>query len=188
MPYEKVEEIRRQGCEMGFQYWLHSSVFTWQWWLLVILVFVPWIIWWILADKKRLLEISLYGTLIAIICIFLDVAGQNLMLWGYPKQILYFVVEPILPIDLCILPVEHLLIYQYFRRWTWFLVILIVAALVNSFIAEPIFVWAGIYKMYSWEYVYSTPIYIAKGIVARLVVQWVMQYQTRQHSYGRSRV
>lgn len=167
-----------------YQYWLQHSLFTWQWWVMMGLIVLCSGIFWLLVNKQHLLQIVFYGSLISIICIILDVAGTNLGWWTYPQQLVWFYLPPIIPLDLCILPIEHMLVYQYFPKWRGFVLTLVVVGLVNAFIAEPLYVWAGLYKLYSWWYVYSVPIYIIKGVVAKLAVQQMMKYERRMRMAG----
>jgi hypothetical protein len=179
--FEAVEKIRRQLSENAHQYWINDNLFTWQWWLLIILSIVPWFIWWKFVDKEKLIEIALYGAFISMIASVLDVIGTNTVLWGYPHQPLWFLIPPLLPIDLTIMPVEHMLIYQYFPRWKGFVLTLLIVAVVSALMIEPLFNWAGIYILYSWKYVYSIPIYIAIAVVAKVIIQKLLQYQKPSH-------
>lgn len=173
--YPYLELARRQFNEASFQYWLHQNLFTWQWWLLIAMTVAPWFVWWHWVDKSRLSEVITYGLFIGTVCTMLDLTGTNLVLWGYPYQLLWFIIPPIIPIDLCILPVEHMLLYQYFPRWKTYLLALIVLSAFNAFIAEPLFVRGDMYDLYHWKYIYSFPIYILKS----LPIRWLMQKITQ---------
>ena len=174
--FEDVQNVRRQLLEVSRQYWTSHTVFTWQWWLLIALSLLPWFIWWKFVDKKRVIELSLYGAMIAMISVLLDTIGTNAMFWGYPRQPLWFIYF-LWPADFSILPVGHMLVYQYFSKWKTFILAEIAFAVVASFLIEPLFSWSGMYILYSWKYIYSTPLYVLKAIIARLVVQRLLQVQ-----------
>jgi hypothetical protein len=46
-------------------------------------------------------------------------------------------------------------------------------SLIFAFIAEPITVWLGIYRLDNWSYIYSLPIYIIKAVLIKALVQKV---------------
>lgn len=167
--WKKLIEVRTQLRDINLEHWLHNNVFTLTWWLSLIIVILVFFLWWKLADKTRLLEITAYGLMVAITAIILDITGTGLILWGYPNMLLPFV-PPLFAADLSILPVAYMLIYQYFSDWKPFAVAALVLALFLSFIVEPIAVWLEAYEMNNWKHIYSFPIYI----VLALSLKWVM--------------
>ncbi|MFP7173882.1 hypothetical protein [Priestia filamentosa] len=50
--YEEVQNIRSELKEVGYQYWLHHDLFTWQWWVLLIASILPWMIWGYLIKRR----------------------------------------------------------------------------------------------------------------------------------------
>lgn len=175
--FDDVEKVREQLSEVTRQYWTAHNLFTWQWWLLIVLSIVPWLVWWKLVNKQRMIEIALFGAFVALLASILDVIGTNVLFWGYPQQPLWFLIPPLLPIDLTIMPVEHMLLYEYFPRWKGFILALIVVAVISAFLLEPLFSLCGLYKLYSWQYAYSVPIYILKALLAKLIIQKMLQRQ-----------
>ncbi|QQE80419.1 CBO0543 family protein [Alicyclobacillus sp. SO9] len=166
-----LEQARRHLSLTSYDYWLEHSLFSWQWWFLLTLSVVPWVIWWILTDRNRIYEIASYGMLIGCISSLLDLWGTNSLFWAYPHQLLWFLIPALIPVDLSVLPVEHMLIYQYFRTWKSFIVALLVAALIVAFVVEPLFVRFHLYVLYSWKFIYSVPLYMLKAIFARWVIE-----------------
>ncbi|NHM32056.1 hypothetical protein [Neobacillus terrae] len=101
--YRDIQQLRGKLRDISYEHWLHNDLFTWRWWLLLLLTIVPWIIWWRLVDKKRVAEILLYGTLIAILAILLDNIGTDLIWWGYPTK-LFQMFPPLVPADITVVP------------------------------------------------------------------------------------
>jgi hypothetical protein len=104
--------------------------------------------------------------------IYLDDIGSELNLWNYPIKLVN-IVPRLNPIDISVLPVMHMLIYQYFTRWKPFTIANIIVALFNSYIAEPYFLKINIYELTNWKYSYSIPIYILKAVLIKCVVEAV---------------
>lgn len=168
-PQQQMEKIQEQMDVMLHSYWSHN-LFKWQWWLLLGLTIIPWVIWWKVVDKKRVHEIFGMGFVVTIIATLLDVLGWNHYMWTYPIQLLPMC-TPLFPFDLTIVPVSHMLVYQYFRTWKSFILAEIVAALFFAFISEPLLVKFGIYKVIKWKHLYSFPIYLGKTIVGKWLIE-----------------
>jgi hypothetical protein len=164
-----IIDKQHQLSQIRISDWINREVFSFQWWLLVAVLIIPWIIWWKCVDRKRLLEITLFGAIISIISFCLDSTLTELTLWGYQYKI--FPVWPILmSVDFSMIPVSFMFVYQYFRETKKFIIAMAVVAAVFAFIAEPLLVWIGIYRLYKWEYFYSFPVYIVMGIFVRWLV------------------
>jgi hypothetical protein len=173
---KELIDLSEQLKDVRNEHWLHDVIFTFNWWFLLVLTVLPWIVWWRIVDKKRLLEISLYGTMISIISIMLDDIGSYFVLWIYQYQLIP--VSPRLnPIDLTVMPVTYMFIYQYFRKWKSFIIAQIVLAFGAAFISEPLFTWMEIYNPLYWKSVYSFFIYIAIGIALKWFLQKVVKAQ-----------
>lgn len=50
---------------------------------------------------------------------------------------------------------------------------------VFAFIAEPLLTYMDLYRLYSWRYFYSFPIYITLGIILKLLSDWLWQNKNR---------
>lgn len=176
---DEIINAKQQLRGLFVQHWLTKEVFTWVWWVGIACLVIPFIVWWIAVDKKRLLEICVYGLMVNVSSIFLDVLGSEFVLWEYPVHILPQI--PLLfPVDLVILPVIYMLVYQKCSRWWPFLIASAIAAALLAFGFEPLAVLIGQYKLIIWKYYYSFPIYIMIAIFSKLVVQGLKAAQKKQ--------
>jgi hypothetical protein len=165
----KLIELKQILTDLRSEHWINNVIFTSNWWILLLISIFPWIIWWKFVNKKRFIEILLFGALISIYSILLDDIGSYYLLWMYEYQLVP--ISPRLnPVDLTLIPVTYMFMYQYFRSWKSFLIAQTVLAFGVAFIVEPIFIWLGIYKALSWKLIYSFLIYIALGIFNKWVV------------------
>ncbi|MFC7060408.1 CBO0543 family protein [Halobacillus seohaensis] len=167
--YEEIRDVHQQLYDMRLEYWISHDLFTFQWWLLLFVLFIPWIIWGIFVDKRKINKILLFGTLLTILVIMLDDFGVEKHLWSYPYQLIN-IMPRLVAIDQGIIVVAHMFLYQYFPEWKRFIIANIVMALVFTFIFEPLTVWIGIYKLENWHYIYSLPIYIMKAVFIKWLV------------------
>lgn len=156
--------------------WLHHDVFSFQWWLLLFILIIPWFIWWIYVDRKRILDISLFGAIVLIISSFSDSILSELGLWSYTYELLP-VWPRLITADFTILPVTYMFLYQYFRNWKHFILAMIVMSAVFAFAGEPLLIWLKIYNLHNWKHIYSFPIYIALGIFVRYIIEILLLHQ-----------
>ncbi|WHY94550.1 CBO0543 family protein [Neobacillus cucumis] len=168
--YDEIRSIEYKLAEMKNEYWLHHDLFTFQWWLLLIIFILPWILWWRYVDKYRLKDILLFGSLLMLLVGLLDDIGLNAQLWSYPYKLLQ-VIPRLVAIDHGILIVAHMTVYQFFTKWKSFIIVNLVMATIFTFIFEPLTVWLNIYKLDNWKYIYSFPLYIAKAVFVKWLVQ-----------------
>ncbi|MDQ0257270.1 hypothetical protein J2S74_004728 [Evansella vedderi] len=171
--FEEIKEVHAKLSQMRLEYWLHHDLFSMQWWLLVAVLIIPWIIWWRFVDKKRLTTILLFGTILMIVVMMLDDIGVEAQLWSYPYQLIS-ILPRLVSIDQGIIIIFHMALYQLFPKWKSFLIANTIMATAFTFIFEPITVWLGIYQLDNWEYVYSFPIYIAKASLVKYLVDEVI--------------
>jgi hypothetical protein len=167
--FDEIRNLHQQLYELRLDYWISHNLFTFQWWLLLMALIVPWIIWWRFVDKNRIYQILLFGTLLMTLVMLLDDFGVETHLWSYPYQLLN-ILPRLLAIDQGIIIVAHMFLYQYFPKWKPFLIANTVMAIIFTFIFEPLTVWLGIYKLENWRYIYSLPIYIIKAAFIKWLV------------------
>lgn len=169
----EITHIHSVFTDMRITAWLSDIVFTWQWWILVSLLIAPWILWWRLVDKKRFIEICLLGMFVLATASWMDDLGTELILWYYPYKIVP-VYPQIIPINYAVLPATYMLIYQYNSSWRSYIKAVSIMAALYSWVAEPFLSYLGIYKLLSWNYSYSFPIYILIGISHRWILERVI--------------
>ena len=175
--FDQIRDVHRELADMRFEYWIHHDLFTFQWWLLLFLLIVPWIIWWKFVDKNRISQILLFGTILMTLVITLDDIGVETHLWSYPYQLVN-VIPRLIAIDQGIIIITHMFVYQYFPKWKKFIIANTIMAIIFTFIFEPITVWLGIYKLENWRYIYSLPIYILKAsFIKWLVDEFLLKHQ-----------
>jgi hypothetical protein len=167
--YEEVRNLHQQLVDLRLENWVNNDLFSFQWWLLLLVFILPWIIWWRFVEKKRIYPIMLFGSLLMILVIMLDDLGVELHLWSYPVQ-LFSLMPRLLAIDQGIIIVAHMFLYQYFKEWKPFIIANVVMALIFTYVFEPLTVWLGIYKLEIWKYTYSLPIYVLKAMFIKWVV------------------
>lgn len=167
---EQLAQMTKELTLARIENWLSTDLFTWQWWFIVSTFVIPWIIFCYMVERKQLPKLILYGSLLMLLFITLDLTGFELGLWYYSFKLL-----PIGPltayIDVGPLPIIYMLEYQYFPRWNHFIKVSIVTGFIFSFCFEPILLALGLYTPIRWEHHYGLPFYILMPILLRLVIE-----------------
>lgn len=171
--YEEIRSVNHQLQEMRRSYWLHHDLFTFQWWLLLFALIIPWLIWWKFVDKKRIDHILLFGAILMIVVMMLDDFGMEMHLWSYPYQLIQ-ILSRLIAVDQGIIIVAHMFLYQYFPQWKKFIIANVIMATTFTFIFEPLTVWLDIYRLENWRYIYSLPIYVIKASFVKWLVDEVI--------------
>lgn len=166
-----IEMIREVLPKIELEYWVQNALFTWQWWFLLIATILPWIIWWKIVDKTRFFEMTTFGFWWVIVAVVLDDIGVTLHLWDYPIQLTYLM-PPLVPADLTIIPVTYMLLYQFIHSWKKFIIASIITAFIFSFILEPFFIKFEMLKFYDdtfkWSHVISFFSFTILSLLVRL--------------------
>jgi hypothetical protein len=125
------------------------------------------------------MEIFLYGALISMYSILLDDIGSYYLFWIYKYQLVP--ISPRLnPVDLTIMPVTYMIVYQFFRGWKPFLIAQTILAFGAAFLTEPVFTKMNIYLMLKWNFFYSFFIYIFLGAFNKWFVEKMVKTQIKK--------
>lgn len=122
--------------------------------------------WWKLVDRQRVFQMLAFSLLIGLMGSTLDIWGVKLGLWGYPIK-LYFVDPGLAAVDWAFLPLLMAQVYQRCPEWRRFFLVMMLLALVCSFLGQPVLVWTGICQLHGWKYYYSLPLYMVAAVLAR---------------------
>jgi len=159
-------ETRNLFTELLRQNYFENVLFSYQWWFLLIITVGLWAAWIFLMDKQNLHAILLVGLLTALFALVADEFGLLTFLWSYSYHLFPFTMK-LLSVDLAIVPVSFMLLYQYARQWKTYIIVLILLTLFAVIAAEPLFEMLDIYTLHKWEHWYSTPIYFLMGIFVK---------------------
>lgn len=174
----QIGEAHSLFLQLSYDYWIQYSLYTWQWWFLLFVLVVPWYFWWLLVDKRRLLEIWCYGAMAFIAIIAADAIGVTHGCWMYPIR-LAARYPHILPVDVTVLPILFMLIYQSYPQWKAFITASILMAAGLAFIGEPIAAWLGVYEPLTWKYYYSFPLYILFAVTLKFIIEMIKSIQQK---------
>ncbi len=173
--YDKILPLNTELGRLVLENYLQDDIHKWTIWLTLVVSIAFVALWWLAADRRRFLEVTLFGTLMLIMSTTFDAAGFTLNLWVYPDKVMPLL--PALTFDYIVVPVAFLLVYQKYGRWGPFIIASVLVAAVYSFIAEPIVVWLNLTLYLKWHYAYSFVVYIGMAVVAKLLMTLFIRHQ-----------
>ena len=147
---EQLAEMTRQLTQAHIDFWRQETLFSWQWWFLLVMLIIPLIAWYKFADKKRLLQLVLFFLLVMVMSITFDELFTILALRIYPHKFIA-VLPRLTSVDYTIIPIMFTLAYQRFVTRNSFWGAATALALFVSFAGEPLFHWLGLYVLIQWK-------------------------------------
>ena len=175
-PIDKIIELRKQIFKLQYDHWINDTLFTLKWWIMVLAVIILWFVWWKILDIKRFNEIGLAGFITAVVDFFLNTAGIEMTLWAYPAQI-FGLVRTWSLFELSFITVSFMVLFQYFKDWKKYLIAVTIFGAFGSFIAQPLLIYFGEFKLINWRNLYSFPTYIFIGVVVKFITSKIMDIQ-----------
>jgi hypothetical protein len=165
-----VRKLEEKTTNLRINFWLENELFTIEWWFLLgVILILPWVIWIKFYDKSRTFELIVFGTLTMITAAVLDAIGEDLSFWGYPIELIP-AGHNAFPFNFGIVPVAFMLLHQYLSNWKSFSIGLLFLALVFAYLGEPLSQFMGVYKLFKWKFTYSFFYYIINGLALRLII------------------
>lgn len=161
--YEQIANIHQGKRAL----WLSDVVFTWEWWLGVVMTILPWVAWGFFRKKESTYRLLTSGFFVIFVTSWLDVIGVTLGLWHYnfdviPMMPSYF------PWDFTILPVLVISLIQYKPQISPIIKSVVFAGFC-AFIGEPVSQRLRLYDPQHWKSIYSFVIFIIIYLIAHFI-------------------
>ncbi|MGO4887634.1 CBO0543 family protein [Anaerobacillus sp. MEB173] len=167
---KKIEQLYKQISEINdekLSIWVEVVLYTWQWWIGVILTVLPWIAWILYRRKDCTFRFLTVGFFIMFISTLLDAIGVQLGYWYYKHAVLPFI-PAFAPWDTTLLPVVIMTLLQIKPTVSPYVKGLIFAGL-TAYVGEPFFNWIDLYEPTVWKHIYSFPIYFILYLISHCI-------------------
>jgi hypothetical protein len=155
---EDAYDLIKQANHKMINLWLQNTLFTWRWWLCLVLTIVPWTLWFIFRKKESTHRLLYCGVIAMLISSWLDVVGILFGLWSYHADLIPFS-PSFIPWDFTLVPVITMFFLQFKPNFNPYLKS-IVYTLIASFAFQPLMQWLRFYSPKHWKHYYSVPIFI----------------------------
>ncbi|WP_026907313.1 CBO0543 family protein [Paucisalibacillus globulus] len=161
--YDEVRRLQMELVKVDIEGWYNNEFLTWQWWILLILLIGPWIVFLLLYDRNKIVSTMLVGMIVALITLTFDVLGSDMNFWGYPIELISQG-PGALPFDLGIVTVTYMMMYQQLTKWKRYISGLIIMTLFFAIIGEGLSELLNLYRRIEWRTIYSIIYYLMVGI------------------------
>ncbi|MGM8365699.1 CBO0543 family protein [Virgibacillus sp. W0181] len=183
--FELLKVIRGEAeklSEYQIEYWQSfSSITTWQFWALVLILILPLIVLFIIIDKSKILLLGFFGLNYHVWFSYTNSIGVGLGLWEYPYHLI-----PSLPsfsLDASLVPISFMLLYQWtlHHKKNIYLYSLFLSA-IFAFILKPLLVNFHFFHMFSGvNYFHLFLFYMIFFIVSKLVTTLFVWLQKKKN-------
>ncbi|MDP4125565.1 MAG: CBO0543 family protein [Bacillota bacterium] len=177
---DMIHQLRLELWNLSYNHWKTETLFSIKWWSMVALITISYIIWWVIVDKRRLSQILLFGSLISVCRITMDIFGNNTALWSYDIRLTPFSPSPFLH-DFTVTPLALMVVYQYCHTWKKFLVWNVIVTGIISFVFFPILIKFGFLTFYSWNYFNSFILIFGFALLSRWVLLGVLKIEKNEY-------
>lgn len=174
--YEKEREL----AKLSIQSWTSNEVFSFQWFLMIGILIVSYVVWLKLLDRKKATELLLIGSLDSVAKLIIAAVLLDNILGVYDYEIRILPVPGnIFATSVTISPILIMLVTQYTTSWKGFFLWAAIGNAFLNFVIFPIYTSIGILKFYNWNVFYHFLVLYAIAICVRVVFLWITGIQKR---------
>ncbi|SPF41251.1 conserved membrane hypothetical protein [Candidatus Desulfosporosinus infrequens] len=168
-----VYETSRLLANQSYQHWVSQELFSFGWFLTIIVLAVVYTIWLKLVDKSKLRDLLLLGSLCAVGFLITDIVFLSFFGTVEFKIRLFPFDPPIFLVSVTKAPIVYMLVQQYTSSWKGYLLWASIGAAVLAFVLLPIYSLLGILQLHNWNYFYQFLLILTGGILARAALLWI---------------
>lgn len=132
---------------------MNAFLFTWQWWIALAMMIVPWIIWAVFRDRKNSARIFSAGLLMMVLSEILDAIGVSFGKWAYPVKVI-----PVATVSfsfrLSVLPVFAMLLLQFKPQFNPYIKAIFFGG-VGAYVGLTLLGIMDLHKTIDWSLTYS---------------------------------
>lgn len=183
--FENIYKARETLNDLIVAKWFAEDVFSPQWWGILGVIVLSYIVVFSLLDKSRFTQLLLFGALMAVTITTYDLFGANFGLWAYKVRLLP-VIPGIFLYDYTVIPLYYMLIYQYSPNWKSFLLWDAAFAAFIGLVFFPTLVATEIIFYGNWLPIYQAAAPFLFGILNRAIVLGTLQAEKRRLGYAPS--
>lgn len=176
--FTEVANTTANLWSMIYSRWISEELFSSGWFIIAGSMAIIYIVLILFIDRGRLRELFFYGALLSVTFNFIEMNATNIGLVAYKVKLLPFVSTPF-PFTYTMHPIIHMLAYQYAPDWRSFIILNTIVTAFFAFVVLPFYVWAGIFWLGHWSYIYSFILAAASSFLARAFILWLANIEQK---------
>lgn len=149
-----VYETSRLLANQFYQRWVSKELFSFGWFLEIIVLVIVYVIWLYLLDKSNVRNLLLLGSLASVGFIIADLVLFNSLGLVEFKISVVPMMSHLFIVTVTIVPILFMLVQQYTSSWKGYLLWSSIGAAVLAFGLMPIYTLVGIVELHNWNYFY----------------------------------
>ncbi|UFT98441.1 hypothetical protein KO561_14725 [Radiobacillus kanasensis] len=166
---KKIDTVSTQLTDLRIEIWTKHTVFTWQWWMLVVICLLFITLLFVFIKKQTALTTAAYFGVIYILNKNLDDVATAMDWYDYRMQ-LEPIIPTMLPANLFIIPIGCSILYQRFEGWRSFLISIGLFAGFVSYIGLPLMKTIDIYVEKNWNPNFSFISLLLISILSKIII------------------
>jgi hypothetical protein len=165
--------------------WFTQDLLSIKWLGVIGFVIFSYILCFSLMDKTRLTKTILFGSLISVFSVVVDIVGSNFNYWTHTVLILPMT-PSIFLYDITALPMYYMLIYQHAYSWKSYAVWNIGASAIMGFVFSPLLVILGIIRFSNFSYLDNFLMISFIGFLAKAATSLIFSFENQYQSPQRT--
>lgn len=186
--FDQINTLQARLTNAWVHYWQHySSLDSWHFWCLIVLLFLPLIVLYLFIDRTRALQIGFFGFNVHVWTTKLDAVAVNNGLWNYPYTLVpYLPSSPVL--DASLTPIMFMLLYQWtLKRDKNFYLYAVGLSFVLAFFMRPAFATFAFFKVtHLAYYVVLFFIHLTIAVVSKWTTSVFLHFQMEGNVLARN--
>lgn len=150
---DKATQKITEANQLTIESVMNAFLFTWQWWIALAMMIVPWVIWAIFRDRKNSARIFSAGLLMMVLSEIMDAVGVSFGKWAYPVKVI-----PVATVSfsfrLSVLPVFAMLLLQFKPQFNPYIKAIFFGG-VGAYVGLPLLDIIDLRKTIDWSLTYS---------------------------------
>jgi hypothetical protein len=175
---KSLYEIQMELWKYSYQRWSSQELLSFAWLFNIAVIIIFYVIFVKLVDKRRLKELLLFGSLVAVCAGFIDMVGITIGLWEY-KVRLFPVSTALFPFDYTAIPILYMFVLQYTLSWRNYLIGSLLASAFFSFVISPIYILIGIKQYHHFNHFYMFILVFVTTTIIKAVYNWITAIEFR---------
>ncbi|TMN20824.1 hypothetical protein [Lentibacillus cibarius] len=151
--------------------WINQIFLSPSWIFQVVLIIFTYTIFFYLVDKKRITEILLYGSLVAVAFAVYDSIGEQLNYWATLENVLPFQPNFFLG-NITLIPLYAMLVYQYNSTWRSYLIWITIWSGLLAFVYYNLIL--DYFNIFVYIKKFSATIDFFLFLIVGIIVRWIV--------------
>lgn len=169
---KSLYELHMEYWGQLYKHWVSEEVLSFAWFFNIAFLLVFYVVWIKLVDKRRLRDLLLFGSLIAVVATFLDIVAVTIGLWEYKVRLFPLGTAPF-PFDFTIIPILYMLVLQYTSTWRSYLTGSLLASSLIAFAIIPVYVLLGKEQYHNFNYFYMFILIFVVTTIIKAIYNWI---------------